>query len=72
MSDLVDHVIEAIKATDLDCADWHADSLRDLAAVAIEAVRAYDLEHPEPDQRTEQRSEELHDPFAGAGLWALL
>jgi len=71
MSDLVDRVINAMKAADPNCADRHPDDLCDLAAVVIEAVRAYDLEHPEPDQQTEQCSEELHDPFAGAGLWVL-
>jgi len=68
MSDLVDRVIET---TDRDCADWDPDNLRDPAALAIEAVRAYDPEPPGPDQQTDRCSEELPDPFAGAGLWLL-
>ena len=41
MSDLVDRVINAMKAADPDCADRHPDDLCDLAAVVIEAVRPY-------------------------------
>ena len=43
MSDLVDCVVEAMKATGLDCAEWHPDSLRELACAAIKAVRAHEL-----------------------------
>jgi len=43
LSDLVDRVVEAMKATELDCAEWHPDSLRKLACVAVEVVRAHEL-----------------------------
>jgi hypothetical protein len=43
LSDLVDRVVEAMKATGLDCAEWHPDSLRRLARAAVGAVRAHEL-----------------------------
>ena len=43
MSDLVDRVVEAMKATELECAEWHPDSLRKLACAAVEVVRAHEL-----------------------------
>ena len=39
MSNLVDQVVEAMKATELDCASWDPDCLRELARAAIETVR---------------------------------
>jgi hypothetical protein len=74
MSDLVDCVVEAMKATELDCASCDPDCLRELARAAIEAVRAQDLANTEStatDQQTGQRSEELHDLLSGQGVWAL-
>ena len=75
MSKLVDQVVEAMKATELDCASWDPDCLRELARAAIETVRAQDLANTEPTstyQQTGQHSEELHDPFPRSGVWALL
>jgi hypothetical protein len=43
LSDLVDRVVEAMKATGLYCAEWHPDSLRKLACAAVETVRAHEL-----------------------------
>jgi hypothetical protein len=43
LSDLVDRVVEAMKATGLDCAEWHPDSLRRLARAAVGVVRAHEL-----------------------------
>jgi hypothetical protein len=43
LSDLVDRVVEAMKATELDCAGWHPDSLRKLARAAVEVVRVHEL-----------------------------
>jgi len=82
MSDLVDRVVEAMKATELKIGPWHPNYLRELACAAIEAVRAHEkttLElagvglRPEPqvDQQAGQHSEELHNRFAGLGVWAL-
>jgi hypothetical protein len=74
MSNLVDRVVEAIKATELDCASWDPDCLRELARAAIEPARAQDLANTEStptDQQTSKRSEELHDLLSGQGVWAL-
>jgi hypothetical protein len=43
MSGLVDRVVEAMKATELDCVRWDSNCLRELASAAIEAVRAHEL-----------------------------
>jgi len=74
MSDLVDRVAEAMKATELDCAGWDPDCLRELARAAIEAVRTQDMANAEPapaDQQAGQHPEELHDPFSRRGVWAI-
>ena len=75
MSDLVDHVVEAMKAPELECGPWHPNYLRELACAAIKAVGAYDLANsesdPKVDQKTGQRSEELREPFARPGVWTL-
>ena len=61
MSDLLDRVVEAMKATGLNCAEWHPESLRKLAGAAVEAVRTHELAKlelagcylpPEPGQRS--------------------
>ena len=74
MSKLVDQVVEAMKATELDCASWDPDCLRELARAAIKTVRAQDLANTEPaptDQQTSEHSEKLHDPPSRSGVWAL-
>ena len=43
MSDLVDRVVEAMKATKLDCAERHPEGLRKLACAAVGAVLAHEL-----------------------------
>ena len=43
LSDLVDRVVEVMKATELKCGPWHPDYLRELACAAIGAVRAHEL-----------------------------
>jgi hypothetical protein len=56
MSDLVSPVIEAIKATELDCACWPDETLRELAQAAIIGVRMYDARRrpdPTPDKINE-------------------
>jgi hypothetical protein len=82
MSDLVDRVVEAMKATELRIGPWHPNYLRELACAAIEAVRAHEKttgefagvglpSEPQTDRQAGQRSEKLHAPFAGPGVWAL-
>jgi len=74
MSNLVDQVVEAMKATKLDCARWDPNNLRELARAAIETVRAQDLANTEPAptaQQTSEHPEELHDPPSRSGVWAL-
>ena len=82
MNDLVDRVVEAMKATELKIGPWHPNYLRELACAAIETVRAHEktaLElagvelRPESqvDQQAGRHSEELHNRFAGLGVWAL-
>ena len=56
MSDLVDRVVEALKATELDYVSWHPDCQRELALAAIEAVRANNTPRrldPTPDKINE-------------------
>ena len=60
MSDLVDRVVEAMKATDLDFAGWHQDCLRELACAAIEAVRSHG------PQRSPPGPDKLNDAFKRA------
>ena len=43
LSDLVDRVVEVMKAAELKCDPWHPDYLRELARAAIGAVRAHEL-----------------------------
>jgi hypothetical protein len=82
MSDLVDRVVEAMKATELKIGPWHPDYLRELACAAIQTVRAHEkttvelagvrlAPEPQVDQRARQRSEEMPDPFSGPWVWAL-
>lgn len=39
MSEMVKRVVAAMRATDLDCAGWDADTLAELARAAIAAMR---------------------------------
>jgi hypothetical protein len=74
MSNLVDQVGAAMKATKLDGARWDLNYLRELARAAIKTVRAQDLANTEPaptDQQTSEHSEKLHDPPSRPGVWAL-
>jgi hypothetical protein len=74
MSNLVDEVSAAMKATKLDCARWDPNCLRELARAAIKTVHAQNLANTEPaptDQQTSEHSEELHDPPSRSGVWAL-
>lgn len=38
--DLVERVVRAMVATELDCAGWHPDALKELARAAIDVVLA--------------------------------
>jgi hypothetical protein len=65
MSDLIDRVVEAMKATEFDCAGWQPDCLRELARVAIEAVRADEpvVHRPQPS------ADKLNGAFKRATTW---
>jgi hypothetical protein len=44
-SDLVDRVIEAMNAPELERSPWHPDYFSELACAAMEAVRPHELEN---------------------------
>lgn len=35
----IDHVVTALKSSELDCKDWPDDKLKELGAVVLKAVR---------------------------------
>jgi hypothetical protein len=48
MTELVDQVTAALRASKLECTGRNTDSLRELAHAAIEAMRAHEPRRPQP------------------------